>query len=168
MLAAEAQSAPWWGVPLVAGLFTIVGIVAAQSATWIFDRRKARREDLTRWHVDRRQTYAHFLAALDRYQWFIVDECTHPDFDSVESDSKRHELDREVAQLMAEIQLIGTEKSTKLAFGIYKHVRKFASKQFRRLSNDSPELVAFVEFDQRYADLRDTYLASVRQDLDVK
>jgi hypothetical protein len=67
MIAAEAAAgAPWWGVPLIAGLFTILGVGAAQVVAWTMDKRKARREDERRWLQDRRQVYAAFLNAATK------------------------------------------------------------------------------------------------------
>ena len=44
--------APWWGVPLIAGLFALGGVLLAQGSSYFSDRRKAKREDALRWHTD--------------------------------------------------------------------------------------------------------------------
>jgi hypothetical protein len=68
MLIAETavNAAPWWGVPVVAGAFTIIGVLAAQWTAWVLDRKRGHREDAKRWHSDRRATYATYVAAMDK------------------------------------------------------------------------------------------------------
>ncbi|MFI7598991.1 hypothetical protein [Actinoplanes sp. NPDC049681] len=63
--AAAANTSPWWGVPVIAGAFAILGVLATQMTTWLLDRRRSRREDLSRWHGDRRRSYAAYVAAMD-------------------------------------------------------------------------------------------------------
>ncbi|MEV4121881.1 hypothetical protein [Micromonospora sp. NPDC049645] len=57
---------PWWGVPLLAGLFAIGGVVVSQVVTIALDRVKVRREDARRWHAERRQVYVGYIMALQR------------------------------------------------------------------------------------------------------
>ncbi|MEV4390208.1 hypothetical protein AB0J68_31620 [Micromonospora sp. NPDC049580] len=57
---------PWWGVPLLAGLFAIGGVVVSQVVTIALDRVKARREDARRWHAERRQVYVGYIMELQR------------------------------------------------------------------------------------------------------
>lgn len=67
MIVAEAarKSAPWWGVPLIAGIFAILGVSATQWITWALDHRRSKREDARRWHADRRAAYAGFLVEAE-------------------------------------------------------------------------------------------------------
>ena len=44
----ETISAPWWGVPVVAGTFLIVGAVVGFLFNWLTDSRRAKREDRLR------------------------------------------------------------------------------------------------------------------------
>ena len=57
---------PWWGVPVVAGIFAFGGVLAAQIVTIRLDRLRSNREDLRRWLIDRRRIYASLLAEADR------------------------------------------------------------------------------------------------------
>jgi hypothetical protein len=56
---------PWWGVPLIAGVFAPGGVVVAQVNAIVMDRLRVRREDARRWHEDRRTVYARYLNAAD-------------------------------------------------------------------------------------------------------
>lgn len=57
-----------WGLPLVAGIFTLVGVVVAQIVTIVLDKVRTRREDERRWHADRRRVYVEYFAAM-RTAW---------------------------------------------------------------------------------------------------
>ena len=46
---------PWWGVSVVAGAFTVGGVVVAQVVAITPDRARARGEDARRWQADRRK-----------------------------------------------------------------------------------------------------------------
>jgi hypothetical protein len=56
---------PWWGVPLIAGVFALGGVLLAQVNAIVMDRLRVRREDARRWHEDRRAVYARYLNAAD-------------------------------------------------------------------------------------------------------
>jgi hypothetical protein len=51
--AVAAETAPWWGVPVVAGTFLLVGGLLGGAisffSTWKADQRRAKREDRQRW-----------------------------------------------------------------------------------------------------------------------
>ncbi len=57
---------PWWSLPLVAGIFAVLGAVVAQlvSARYAYTRRAARRR--RRWYDERRTAYVSLLAAYER------------------------------------------------------------------------------------------------------
>lgn len=48
-LANTADGVPWWGVPVIAGAFLIVGAALGFWFNWILEGRRARREDLRKW-----------------------------------------------------------------------------------------------------------------------
>ncbi|MEU4472487.1 hypothetical protein [Micromonospora sp. NPDC023888] len=65
---------PWWGVPVVAGVFTLIGVVAAQAVAVVLDRARAEREDAVRWHADSRRVYAAFLAQAHKIYVKVIAE----------------------------------------------------------------------------------------------
>ena len=60
--AATAVAAPWWGVPVVAGTFLIVGAVLGFFFNRANENRKTAREDQLRWHDQVRQLSAEATA----------------------------------------------------------------------------------------------------------
>lgn len=62
--AVQAQATPWWAVPLLSGVFAFIGVAFAQIVVLYTDRRKAAREDRTRWHNERRVLYSQFAKQL--------------------------------------------------------------------------------------------------------
>src|SRR2546421_5552960 len=72
---AAVSTAPWWGVPLIAGIFAILGVSLSQVATWVLDRRRTKRDDARiereekrRWHRERQDAYAAYLASATSVQ----------------------------------------------------------------------------------------------------
>jgi hypothetical protein len=58
---------PWWGVPLVAGIFALGGVLVASLVTMQIERQKRLREDRQRWYADRRRAYVELLSAYLTY-----------------------------------------------------------------------------------------------------
>jgi len=54
---AAPGSAPWWGVPVIAGGFLLAGAVIAFLSTSLSDRRKLAREDRRQWDREIRDSY---------------------------------------------------------------------------------------------------------------
>jgi hypothetical protein len=94
--AATADASPWWGVPVIAGIFTILGASLSQIVTWLLDRARARRDARTRWHSDRLDAYAATLLALDRIFTRLLEDETalgpQQVFDAVEPHATRARL----------------------------------------------------------------------------
>src|SRR5579885_1893176 len=59
---AVVQAAPWWGVPLLAGTFLLLGAVIAFVSTYFSDRRKLAREDQRQWDKEIRDLYMQMSA----------------------------------------------------------------------------------------------------------
>lgn len=57
--------APWWGVPVIAGVFLIVGAALGFWFNWLIEARKQRLADAVRWHNDIREHVAELLAAAE-------------------------------------------------------------------------------------------------------
>jgi hypothetical protein len=85
----SSASPPWWGVPVLAGIFTILGAALSQTTTLFLDRTKSRRDNATRWHADRLKAYSALLLALDKINFDLIASSTphmEPEevFDAVE------------------------------------------------------------------------------------
>jgi hypothetical protein len=55
--APTAASAPWWGVPVIAGCFLLTGALVAFLSTAASDHRKLAREDRRQWDKEIRDSY---------------------------------------------------------------------------------------------------------------
>lgn len=72
--AVQAQATPWWAVPLLSGVFAFIGVAFAQIVVLYTDRRKAVREDRTRWHNERRVLYSQFAKQLGDIREMITSD----------------------------------------------------------------------------------------------
>ncbi|MFI8593831.1 hypothetical protein ACIGCK_05295 [Microbacterium sp. NPDC078428] len=63
---------PWWATPLVAGVFTLLGIAIAQLVALRLERRRHRREDERRLDAALRPAALAYLDALQRYATFVT------------------------------------------------------------------------------------------------
>jgi hypothetical protein len=63
---------PWWGVPLVAGLFAFAGVAFAQISTFLLERRRAHRDDEVQQRSDWRQASSEFLLRLEELRREII------------------------------------------------------------------------------------------------
>lgn len=68
---ALTDSAPWWGVPLIAGGFLLLGGVLGFLLNRVQDRARTRREDALRWHDDVRRHAAEMIDAALALSWSI-------------------------------------------------------------------------------------------------
>jgi hypothetical protein len=71
---AQTGNSPWWGVPVLAGVFTVLGATLSQTVTLFLARSQAKRDDNTRWHSDRLKAYSTLLPAIDRIYTALVSE----------------------------------------------------------------------------------------------
>ncbi|WP_439692678.1 hypothetical protein ACRQ4B_17575 [Curtobacterium sp. SP.BCo] len=69
-----SPTAPWWGVPVIAGIFLVVGAVVTFFATRSNDDRKANRDHQARWHDEIRGLSADAIAAAREVHQFSVDQ----------------------------------------------------------------------------------------------
>lgn len=66
-VAPGGSSPPWWGVPLVAGMFTLIGVIASQASSFLLERIKGRRERESRWIAERMEKCSRYLALCELY-----------------------------------------------------------------------------------------------------
>ena len=57
---------PWWGLPLIAAVFALVGAVVAQLVTVRNESARKRTDKTTRWYEERKSAYVALLAAFER------------------------------------------------------------------------------------------------------
>lgn len=65
--AATVAAAPWWGVPVVAGSFLVIGAVLGFWFNRLQDDRKAKREHDQRWYEHVRSLSAEAVALISEY-----------------------------------------------------------------------------------------------------
>lgn len=63
-LGTPAEAAPWWGVPVIAGAFLILGGAIGFWSNWRLEARKQTRAEALRWDADIRQYAAELLGAI--------------------------------------------------------------------------------------------------------
>jgi hypothetical protein len=68
--------APWWGVPLLAGLFVIIGAAVTFFSTMTSDRRKAKREDKVRVATGSTESASSFLEQAARIEKAVAQQLT--------------------------------------------------------------------------------------------
>ncbi len=73
------DAAPWYGVPLIAGVFLVVGAVLGFLFNWLADRRKARREDIRKWDDRVLELSAKVIALAAQVESEIVTDPTKQD-----------------------------------------------------------------------------------------
>jgi hypothetical protein len=57
---------PWWGLPLIAAVFALVGAATAQFVTVRNDYLLSRRRRTRRWYAERKAAYVELLAVFER------------------------------------------------------------------------------------------------------
>jgi hypothetical protein len=60
------EAAPWWGVPVIAGTFLLIGALIAFLSTAASDRRKLAREDRRQWDKEIRDAYVEIAAEVNK------------------------------------------------------------------------------------------------------
>jgi hypothetical protein len=159
MTVAQAQTAPWWGVPLIAGLFTIIGVLTAQSVSWTLDRRKASRESAQRWLTDRRQLYAKFLLAAGKAKALAWVNWVN----GFEDDEFREALE-ECLRLRQEIRLVSSSKVRRAAWDMHQHLGDLprdpkSDKEQAEIKRD--------EWTNKFLQLDSDFVTAARADLDA-
>lgn len=71
------SSAPWWGVPVIAGGFLVLGAILGFIFNRLNDRRRERREDSTKWHSLVRELSAEIITHTDRV-WELRGQASEP------------------------------------------------------------------------------------------
>ncbi|MBL7259154.1 hypothetical protein [Paractinoplanes lichenicola] len=86
------QNTPWWGVPVVAGIFAFLGVILAQVVSVVIENGRAKREDRVRWHTQRRELYAEFLKSAIAYLDEIHRKINENDFNEKRMENYPGEL----------------------------------------------------------------------------
>ncbi|WIE74488.1 hypothetical protein [Curtobacterium sp. MCSS17_007] len=82
-LSNQASTAPWWGVPVIAGIFLLAGACLGYVFNRSMDRRRNLREDQIRWHTVVRELAADIVALGDDLAWSgrVLDSLRNDDGD---------------------------------------------------------------------------------------
>src|ERR1700722_6654167 len=96
-----SSGAPWWGVSVLAGVFTVLGAALAQIVTWLLARAQAQRDNVARWHNDRLEAYS---AALLLFSRIYNEVCEDRD-----KKITRRDISREVESTQINITMLGEE-----------------------------------------------------------
>jgi len=110
-LAAGDVTSPWWATPVIAGCFVIGGAGVALISSWLSDRRRAKREDETRWRSDLREVSARFLTTMQEI------------FDPEDKAPTDRDLQR-LFMIQIELEMIAPKVVSELAMLLVREVRQ--------------------------------------------
>lgn len=105
------EPAPWWGVPVIAGGFLILGGLLAFTSTWLSDRRKLRREDRRQWDKVLLETYlriVELLPELRQTRWLQEGEAIMRRHSEMEKAQAELENFGHTVSLVADNQLLAS------------------------------------------------------------
>ncbi len=101
-------NAPWWGVPVVAGSFLIIGALLGFLFNWVLEGRKASRAEAIRWDADLRKYAAELIECVyELRKEGMYRRAFYAGFIS----SVNHELDRMSAEDYAKAIPEGTSRA---------------------------------------------------------
>jgi hypothetical protein len=83
LTAADAGPAPWWAIPVIGGLFAVLGVLL----TLAYNSRKDRRDHRRRWHADLKDATVAFTAAV-HYANGASERGDQAKFESYESEAR--------------------------------------------------------------------------------
>lgn len=120
------DAAPWWGVPVIAGGFLVVGAVLGFFFNRWNEDRKAKREDARRWHDEVRTLAAQIIlsarageqAAGQMHNLYVRPKSTDPDDRKADIDAERQTMIHEISnvqKITAELRLVAPESVNKAA-----------------------------------------------------
>jgi len=151
-----AATAPWWGVPIVAGAFTLVGVALSQLAGYFSDKRRVERDDLRRWDGELRQVVvrcSQILLAIEERTILSWGEDA-----SIEVDDRiYHQRYTELLQALVELDLIAPVGVSEAA-----HAAAEAATSAERWSSSEQELF------HRYVTARRNFVNAIRTHLGVE
>ncbi|WP_139131890.1 hypothetical protein [Micromonospora chersina] len=152
------QTQPWWGSPLVAGIFAFAGVMVAQVVVVTLDYFKVKREDARRWHAERRIIYAEALSIALKLAEMARTYNTGDDFDTSKWDGPYMDLTHKCG----EIQLLGSSPVRKAILNVYGILIDCMNEiNDNRLSTSN-------ERDGEVGECLDTFAAAARKELGVK
>jgi hypothetical protein len=152
---------PWWGVPLIAGLFALGGVLLAQVNAIVMDRLRVRREDARRWHEDRRAVYARYLNAADTAVRQITSGRVigdHRDDD---------EWRAAVAGVLGELGRVRTEIQLVASVAVYAAARELLVQTQALAARAETDLAERAQAEAVVADRRREFLTAARLELGV-
>ena len=98
-------SSAWWAVPILSGIFALVGVALGQGVLIRNERWKGRREDERRWHNTRLELYLKFVDEFENFR----DELESFATDATPSSDFGLEDVKNLGRLVNHIRLISTE-----------------------------------------------------------
>src|SRR4051812_29261296 len=63
---------PWWGVPVVAGSFALIGVLISQLSTFRLERLKAKQDGQKHWREEKRKVYSQYILATNKSEQLAV------------------------------------------------------------------------------------------------
>ncbi|CAN7151616.1 hypothetical protein LJR044_002483 [Microbacterium foliorum] len=99
-IVAEAAAAPWWGVPVVAGSFLLIGAALGFLFNWLLENRKQSRAEAIRWDSDIREYAADLISAARKLE---MEHALQSGFTAGSLNIFRTELDQLTDQQRAEL-----------------------------------------------------------------
>lgn len=114
------STSPWWGVPLIAGSFLIVGALIAFLSTYFSDKRKLSREDVRQWDKEIRDIYVATSSLTKQLLELRWRDSLPADFGEMNAEQRRksakryelaHSYTRELEALADQLRLFAAERT---------------------------------------------------------
>jgi FAD/FMN-containing dehydrogenase len=147
---------PWWGVPLVAGLFALGGVLATQFTVVRLDQLRVKREDSRRWLADRRRIYASVLASAEG-----IYERVKIEWMSDNSASAYREELTSLRVLCQEVRLMSTREVNAAAWEIAERLKRVTQ------SPESRQKVSLEDWKEEYKDAMRRFASAARADINT-
>jgi hypothetical protein len=147
---------PWWGVPLVAGLFALGGVLATQFTVVRLDRLRVKREDSRRWLADRRRIYASLLASAE-----VIYESLKIEWTSGNGASAYREEITSLRVLCQEVRLMSTREVNAAAWEISEKLTKVTQ------SPESRQKVSLEDWKEEYKIAMRGFASAARADINT-
>lgn len=154
------SSAPWWGVPVIAGCFLLLGAVLGFIFNRLNDRHRERREARTRWHDLVRELSAEIVTGADRV-WKLRQDISEAKINTLievqEQSSKKAELHNVTKHLRDKTNelILLAPKELSLAVGLFVH------------ANIHDQIPVNSSTFQAHIKLREAFTGEVRRYLEI-
>ncbi|WP_130508032.1 hypothetical protein [Krasilnikovia cinnamomea] len=158
-----SNSIPWWGVPIVAGLFALAGVFVSQLFTYRIEKVRTHREEQKWWREEKQKTYLRFLSATKQLEQQIIKKQDGDKFDSRGWGEDTKELLRSVMEVFDEVNFISTDDVCDAATSCLATTELFATTWARETDRETMK-----EVRRRFQAARKMFMMKARMELGLE